>query len=222
MCKAVSSSFLALIPKASNPLCLDDYRPICLVGSMYKMIAKILTGRLKCVLNSIVSHCESAFVPDRQLLDGVLVANEVVDYAKKELRSCLLFKFNLEKAYDKFSWDFTRYLLIKIGFREKWRKWMEVLIFKSNMSILVNKSQTKEFEVKRGLRQGDPLSPFLFVLVAEALARLVRKSIEIGEFEHFVVNRSCSVDILQFTYDTLLVSEGTWKHVKAINCLESF
>ncbi|XP_058732778.1 uncharacterized protein LOC131604350 [Vicia villosa] len=84
------------------------------------------------------------------------------------------------------------------------------------MSVVVNVSPTKEFVVKRGLRQGDPLSPFLFVLVAEALARLVRKSIEIGEFENFVIKRSCGVDILQFADDTLLVGEGTWKHVKAL------
>ncbi|XP_058727043.1 uncharacterized protein LOC131598463 [Vicia villosa] len=84
------------------------------------------------------------------------------------------------------------------------------------MSVLVNGSPTKEFEVKRGLRQGDPLSPFLFVIVAEALTRSVRKSIDIGEYDMFVIKRSCSVDILQFADDTLLVGNRTWKHVKAL------
>ncbi|XP_058784895.1 uncharacterized protein LOC131659767 [Vicia villosa] len=91
-----------------------------------------------------------------------------------------------------------------MGFGAKWRKWMELLIFKSNMSVMVNGSPTKEFVVNRGLRQGDPLSPFLFVLVTEALARLVRKSIEIGEFESFDIKRRCEVDILQFADDTLV------------------
>ncbi|XP_058741092.1 uncharacterized protein LOC131613439 [Vicia villosa] len=103
-----------------------------------------------------------------------------------------------------------------MGFGEKWRKWVEVIIFKSNMSVLVNGSPTKDFIVKKGLRQGNPLSPFIFVIVAEALARLVRKSTEIGEFEKFVIRRSCGVDIPQFVNDTLLVGKGTWKHVKAV------
>ncbi|XP_058742206.1 uncharacterized mitochondrial protein AtMg01250-like [Vicia villosa] len=84
------------------------------------------------------------------------------------------------------------------------------------MSVVVNGSPTKEFVVKRGLRQGDPLSPFLFVIVGEALTRLVRKSIEIGEYENLVIKRSCSVDILQFAEDTLMVSEGSWKQIKAL------
>ncbi|XP_058771631.1 uncharacterized protein LOC131644997 [Vicia villosa] len=91
------------------------------------------------------------------------------------------------------------------------------------MSVMVNGSPTKEFGVKKGLRQGNPLSPFLFVLVAEALARLVRKSSEIGEFENFEINRRCGVDILQFADDTLLVGKGSWKHVKALKIvLRSF
>ncbi|XP_058733701.1 uncharacterized protein LOC131605347 [Vicia villosa] len=84
------------------------------------------------------------------------------------------------------------------------------------MSVLVNGSPTKKFEVGKGLRQGDPLSPFLYVLVAEGLTGLVRKSIEIGEFESFSIHRSCNIDILQFADDTLLVGKGTWKQVWAI------
>ncbi|XP_058755032.1 uncharacterized protein LOC131628180 [Vicia villosa] len=103
-----------------------------------------------------------------------------------------------------------------MGFGDKWRKWMELLVFKSDMSVVVNGSPTKEFVVKRGLRQGDPLSPFLSVIVAEALSRLVRKSIEIGEYENLVIKRSCSVNILQFAYDTLMVGQGSWKHIKAL------
>ncbi|XP_058740932.1 uncharacterized protein LOC131613262 [Vicia villosa] len=182
--KAITSSFLSLIPKTSNLLSLDDYRPICLVGCMYKVVDKSLAGRLKCVLDSIISPCQNAFMPGRQLLDGVLVANEVVDY--------------------------------RIGFGRRWMGWMEMLVFNSSMSVLFNGSSTKEFGVFKGLRKGDPLSPFLYVLVAEGLSGLVMKSIEIGKFGSFCIKSSCWVDILQFADDTLLVGEGTWKHVKAI------
>ncbi|XP_058726397.1 uncharacterized protein LOC131597738 [Vicia villosa] len=103
-----------------------------------------------------------------------------------------------------------------MGFGQRWLKWMELLVFNSNMSILVNGSPTKDFMVSRGLRQGDPLSPFLFVLVAEGLSGLVTRSIEVGDFQRFDIKRSCGVDILQFADDTLLVGEGSWKQIWAI------
>ncbi|XP_058752759.1 uncharacterized protein LOC131625939 [Vicia villosa] len=183
---------------------------------MYKVVTKLLAGRLKKVLLSIISNCQSAFVPGRQLLDGVLVANEVVDYARKEGSKCIPFKVDFEKAYDKVSWNFLRYMMQRMDFGHRWLKWMELLVFNSNMSILVNGSPTKEFTVSRGLRQGDPLSPFIFVLVAEGLAGLVKKSIEVGDFQRFEIKRSCGVDILQFADDTLLVGEGSWKQIWAI------
>ncbi|XP_058733672.1 uncharacterized protein LOC131605316 [Vicia villosa] len=217
--KAITSSFLTLIPKNSNPLGLNEYRPICLVGCIYKVISKILASRLKKVLSSVVSECQSAFVPGRQLLDGVLVANEVIDLARKDGLGCLLFKVDFEKAYDNVSWDFLRFMLRKMGFGAKWLKWMEALIFESKMSVLVNGSPTAEFVVKKGLRQGHPLSPFLFVIVAEGLKGMVRKAVELGEYVGFNVRRKCSVELLQFADDTLLVGEGNWKQLWVIKAI---
>ncbi|XP_058775875.1 uncharacterized protein LOC131650166 [Vicia villosa] len=91
------------------------------------------------------------------------------------------------------------------------------------MSVLVNGSPTKEFKVERDLRQGDPLSPFLFVLVAEGLMALVKKATEIGKFEGFIINGKSKIDILQFANDTLLIDDGSWKQILAIETvLKSF
>ncbi|XP_058753252.1 uncharacterized mitochondrial protein AtMg01250-like [Vicia villosa] len=87
------------------------------------------------------------------------------------------------------------------------------------MPVLVNGSPSREFEVSRGLRQRDPLSPFLYVLVVEGLTGLARKSIDVGDFGRFSINGSCWVDILQFADDTLIVGEGSWKHVWAIKAV---
>ncbi|XP_058751966.1 uncharacterized mitochondrial protein AtMg01250-like [Vicia villosa] len=106
-----------------------------------------------------------------------------------------------------------------MGFGEKWKRWMELLVFSSNMSVLVNGSPTKEFKVSKGLRQGDPLSPFLFVLVVEGLTGLVKNSMLSGDFQGFAFSENCKVDILQFADDTLLVGEGSWKHVWAMRAV---
>ncbi|XP_058780621.1 uncharacterized protein LOC131654295 [Vicia villosa] len=118
--KATVSSFINLIPKKESPSRLDDFRPICLVGCLYKAISKLLASRLKKVLNSVISEVQSAFVPCRNLLDGVMVANEIMDYAVKEKKGCLLFKVDFEKAYDSVNWPFLFWMLKKLGFGERW------------------------------------------------------------------------------------------------------
>jgi hypothetical protein len=167
--KAFSSYFIALIPKISNPHSLGDFRPISLLGSIYKLVAKVLTNRLCLVMDSLTSKNQSAFIKGRLLVDGVLVINEVVDWVKKVKRKCLIFKVDFEKAYDSVSWSFVEYMLQRFGFDEKWRSWIRACVFAGSLSVLVNGSPTEQIDISRGLKQGDPLAPFLFVLVAEGL-----------------------------------------------------
>lgn len=132
---------------------------------MHKVVAKLLAGRLKRILGLLISPNQSDFLPRRKMLEGVLVANEVVDYARNELSDSFLFKMDFEKAYDNVSLNYLRFIFRRMGFGERWRKWMEMLVLNSNMSVLVNGSPAKEFGVGKGLRHGDPLPSFLFVLV---------------------------------------------------------
>ncbi|GAU42390.1 hypothetical protein TSUD_296880 [Trifolium subterraneum] len=116
--KVVTASFLTLIPKKDHPQDLFDYRPICLIGSLYKILSKILANRLKKVLGKLISSCQSAFLPQRQILDGVLVLNEVINLAKRRKDNCLLFKVDFERAYDTVSWGFLERMMSKMGFSE--------------------------------------------------------------------------------------------------------
>jgi len=142
---------------------LNDYRPISLVRSLYKVLAKLLANRLKGVISSVVSDSQSAFVRGRQILDGILVANEVVGEAKKLNRDLLLFKIDFEKAYDSMDWIYLDDVLCKMPFSFLWRKWMKKCVTTTTTVVVVNGSPTKEFPLARGLRQGDPLSPFCFL-----------------------------------------------------------
>ncbi|PNX60849.1 cysteine-rich receptor-like protein kinase, partial [Trifolium pratense] len=98
--KGINSTFIALIPKVDSPQRLNDFRPISLVGSLYKILAKVLADRLRLVIGSVISESQTAFVKDRQILDGILIANEVVDDARKAKKELMLFKVDFEKAYD--------------------------------------------------------------------------------------------------------------------------
>ncbi|KAK2411185.1 hypothetical protein QL285_046487 [Trifolium repens] len=120
--KAFTASFLTLIPKKDHPLDLFDYRPICLIGSIYKVLSKVLANRLKRVMGKLISNFQSAFLPKRQILDGVVVLNEIIDLAKRRKDVCMLFKVDFERAYDTVNWRFLERMMFKMGFSEGWLK----------------------------------------------------------------------------------------------------
>lgn len=164
---------------------LRTHWPISLLGSVYKLLAKALAERLKKVLPKIIGESQGAFVKDRQILDGVLIANELVHMRRKEMKLGLLFKIDIEKVYDFVDWSFVGYLFSKMGFGRLWCKWMKACTEDTSFSILVNGSSTQPIHANMGLRQGDPLSPFIFTLVGGSLNKLVEKAREMGVVKGF-------------------------------------
>jgi hypothetical protein len=146
------SYFVTLIPKVNSPLSLSDFRPISLLGCLYKLIAKVLAKRLASVMDSIIAPNQSAFLKGRNLVDGVVVVNEVVEAAKKLKKDCMIFKVDFEKAYDSVDWSFLDYMLHRFGFCEKWIAWIRACVFSGNLSVLVNGSPTSEINIQRGLK----------------------------------------------------------------------
>ena len=114
--KGVNSSFIVLIPKKDNPIGLGDYRPISLVSSVYKILAKVLFNRLKRVLPFVINEVQSTFVCGRYILDGVLITNDVVDDWKRSRKKGIILKLDFEKAYDSINWEFLLSMLNNFGF----------------------------------------------------------------------------------------------------------
>lgn len=218
LAKGINSTFIALIPKVENPQSLNEFRPISLVGSMYKILAKVLANRLRLVIGSVISDAQSAFVKGRQILDGILIANEVVDDASKRKKELLLFKVDFEKAYDSIDWSFLEEVMVKMGFPILWRKWIKECVGTATASVLVNGSLTNEFSLGRGLRQGDPLSPFLFLLVAEGFNVLMEAMVARRLFHGYCVGSHdpLMVSHLQFADDTLILCEKSWANIRAL------
>jgi len=215
-----NASFLALIPKCENPQGLDEYRPISLVGCLYKIIAKVLSRRLGSVMNKIISEEQFAFVEDRFMLDGIVVANEIVHEAKLKNKPTFIFKVDFEKAYDSVSWEFLQNMMRRMGFTDRWRKWIDGCLKSATVSVLINGSPSQQFSMKRGLRQGDPLAPFLFLIVAQGFAELMENAARLQLFEGVKVGRlNVEVSHLQFADDTLVIGKSTLNNVLVIKSI---
>jgi hypothetical protein len=206
--KSINSTFIALIPKVYGAKEIKDFRAISLVGGIYKIIAKVLANRMRGVMNRIISKSQNAFVKGRQILDSVLIANECLDSRIKSGEPGLLCKLDMEKAYDHVDWNFILYLLKRCGFGERWCSWIKHCISSVRFSVLINGSPSGFFGSSRGVRQGDPLSPFLFVLVMEAFSRMITSIYSRGLILGFSVgsrgHNRVEVSHLLFADDTLV------------------
>ena len=155
-------------------------------------MAKLLTNRLKKVMSDIIDERQSTFISGRHLLHNVVIANEAVEEAKRRHKPCMVFKVDYERAYDFVSWSFLSYMMKRLGFCPRWICWIEGCLKSASVSVLVNGSPTKEFIPQRGLRQGDPLAPLLFNIVAEGLTGLMREALDKSLFSSFLVGQNNS------------------------------
>nr|GEV96995.1 putative RNA-directed DNA polymerase, eukaryota, reverse transcriptase zinc-binding domain protein [Tanacetum cinerariifolium] len=197
------------VPKTNDPLHIKDYRPISLIRCLYKVIAKLHANRLVKVVGSIVSEVQTTFIKGRKIIDGPLMVNEILSWAGKNKERLFMLKVDFEKAFDTLDWDFLDLTMKQMGFSTIWRKRIQGCLDSTYASVIINGSPTKEFKIQKGLRQGNPLSPFLFIIAIEALHVSIQEAKSKNIFKGVKV-RSANLDIshFQFADDALIL--GKW------------
>ncbi|GJW89448.1 RNA-directed DNA polymerase, eukaryota [Tanacetum coccineum] len=200
-----NSSFIALIPKTLDLKVVSDYRPISLIGSLYKVVTKILATRLSTVISDLISDVQTAFLPNRQILDGPFIINEILSRCKQKNQHAMVFKVDFAKACDSIRWDYLGDVLKSFGFGSKWCSWIRGSLNSGKASVLVNGSPTSEFQFHHGLKQGDPLAPYLFILIMESLHLSFTRVIEAGVFTGFRIDSSLMISHLFYADDTVFI-----------------
>ncbi|XP_057432140.1 uncharacterized protein LOC130724887 [Lotus japonicus] len=219
--KGSNASFIVLIPKVPSPQGLGEFRPIFLIGCIYKVVSKLLAARLKLVLGKVIDDRQFAFLGGRNMLDSVVVVNEIVHEARIRKQPTIIYKVDYEKTYDSVQWDFLFYMMRRLNFDQRWIGWIKNCLESASVSVLVNGSPSSEFKMEKGLRQGDPLALFLFLIVAEGLNGLFMNAVKLKKFSGFKVGgkESVEVSLLQFADDTIFLGEASLQNTVVIKCV---
>eukprot|EP00253_Pinus_taeda_P017008 PITA_17008 len=190
-----NSTFIALIPKKDEPETFEDFRPISLCNCIYKIIAKVIAIRLVPILSSNISMQQFGFLDGRQIHEAIGVAQEIIHSVKQKKKKGVILKIDLSKAYDRINWLYLSF------------------------AVLINGAASPFFNSQRGLIQGCPLSPLLFLLVAEGLSRLIHKARRTNKTKGIEVAINLYIFHLLFVDDILIFSNGSHNELKELKSI---
>lgn len=207
----LAQAMLVLIPKDPKPTSMRGFHPIILCNTLYKLVAKILEDRLKDVWSILISPYQTSFIPGRRSSDNVILCQEFIHSFRytRAKKGAIMIKVDLEKAYDRLEWSLIEESLIDAGIPNNLTKVIMSLVTSSSCRLLWNGDIANEIKQSRGLRQGCPLSRYLFVLCAERLGQWLSKKAAEGRLQRVKASRhGPGLNYLFFAHDLLLFSEA--------------
>ena len=209
--KESNSTIISLIPKIPNPSAMNEFRPISCCNTVYKCISKLISNRLQAILPDLIGESQSAFIKGRKISDNVLLAQDLLrDYHKGSGQPRVAAKVDLMKAYDTVNWEFLFDLLQVLQFPPIMIAWIKACVSSPKFSINFNGESIGYFAGARGLRQGDPLSPYLFVIIMDFLDQLMQRNISINPlFKYHWKCDKLKIAHLCFADDLLILFHGS-------------
>lgn len=222
----LNDTFLVLIPKVDNPELASQFRPIGLCNVIYKIITKCIVNRIKPMMPHLTSCTQTSFVPGRQITDNIVIVQEVIHTMRNKTGKTgfMAIKIDFEKAYNRLKWDFIRETLAEIRFPQLLISVIMECLTTSSMKVLWNGEPTESFQPSRGVRQADPLSPYLFVLCMERLNQVIEEAIIAQRWKPICASRNGpQLSNLFFADDIILFGEATVDQASVISeCLQRF
>jgi hypothetical protein len=190
--KSLNSTMITPIPKENEAKTLDRYKTIALCNVVYKIISNVIENRLKHLLPTLVTQEQACFVEGRKIMNNIIQAHEIIHTLKVQKRGGMIIQLDIAKYYDKISWHYMVKTLEAFGFNQHWINWIVSLVSTTSYSLLINGALAKPFWPMRGIRQGYPLSSFLFILMMEGLSQSIKRETTTGKiiglkpFENFL------------------------------------
>ncbi|XP_021833608.1 uncharacterized protein LOC110773399 [Prunus avium] len=222
----LNETLIALIPKVDIPVYMTQLRPISLCNTIYKVISKILVARLRPCMANLISPNQVSFVPGRQITDNIIVAQEMLHKFKnsKGKKGFIAWKIDLSKAYDRLNWDFIKNVLWEVGIRGRILELLMHCITSVKYQVILNGEVTSAFYPHCGIRQGDPLSPYIFVLCMEKLSHIIQQKIHDNVWKPVQICQGGPfISHLFFADDLILFGEASTTQATLMkHCLDDF
>ncbi|KAL5548684.1 hypothetical protein UlMin_003915 [Ulmus minor] len=222
-----NQTLITLIPKIQSPTQVSEFRPISLCNVIYKLVSQTITNRFSRILDEVIGDQQSAFVPGHLITDNVLLGFETMHWLRQHRggnTGYAALKLDMSKSYDRVEWPFLEGMMLRLGFAESWVKLIMKCVTSVSYSFLINRQVTRTVIPHRGLRQGDPLSPYLFVICAHGLSEMLACFEERKRFTGIKIASGCpSISHLFFADDSLIFCKAKLleaTHLKA--CLTSY
>ena len=222
--EGITEGLICLIPKEGDAKDLNYWRPITLLTVTYKIFAKALQMRLQPLLRDVISPEQTVFLPLRFSLDNIVLTQETLHWAKKSNQPSIFLKLDFSKAYDKVSWRFLFRAMKALNICEEFIDWVKLFFTNASAAVNLNGNPGGNFKIERGMRQGCPLAPYLFLIVGEILTHMIKRAVEEGRLKGvFLPGGKKQQYISQYADDSSFMVRGTKEDVdELVSILETF